>query len=301
MNIQLDPPQVPPLSQSKRSQLRNRVMDKSRPAGSTRRWAAPVIAVGAVAAVVAGTLAITNNSVGAPGVAGTTPSQQPSMTPTQPPRATATNTPGRTPSNTPGGSITSGPIELALPADIDLGPVPLAEATSTARESCNLPGAKGTALQVLWARRVVGLQPTSRAMVLLVKGAAQPGGYYDQGLAVCHLTTSISAVRDTDWAKHPTKAQGISVLGGNGFAERGATGKPVRAQGWTLYRARPEIARIESRYVWAGGSGSWTKGVVQGGFAFTDSRVSSEKKLPENLTEQLRAYDASGKPVPVHP
>jgi len=55
MNIQLDPPKVPPLTSSQRSRLRNRVMDKSMPGRdhSTRRWVAPMVAVAAVAALVA--------------------------------------------------------------------------------------------------------------------------------------------------------------------------------------------------------------------------------------------------------
>ena len=50
MNIRLDPPPVPPLDPARRAQLRNRIMDKSRPAGHHRapRWIAPAVSVAGV-------------------------------------------------------------------------------------------------------------------------------------------------------------------------------------------------------------------------------------------------------------
>jgi hypothetical protein len=279
MNTQVTPPTIPPLSPSQRSRLRNRVMDQVNPQHSaTRRWAAPVIAVGAVAAVVAGTIALTNGDQGAPGVTSTTPSSTPSGI------RSATKAP---------------PLGLEIPADADLGPVPATEAATVANKSCKLPNEPGVHVQVLWARRVRGLQGSG--MLLLVKGPSQPGGYFHQGIATCLAGMSISAVRDSDWAKRPTPAQGMSVLGGSGFSEAAAGGKPARTQFWGLYRVRPEIVRIESRLVWKNGSAPWIKGVVDNGYAYTDSRSISPKGLPTDLTVQFRAYNTQGKEVPVKP
>ncbi len=281
MNTQLTPPPVPPLSPSQRSRLRNRVMDQVHPQHSTtRRWAAPVIAVGAVAAVVAGTIVLTNGDQGAPGVTSTTPSNTPSAV------RTATKP-------------TSTPLGLEIPTDADLGPVPAAEAATVANKSCKLPNEPGVHVQVLWARRIRALKGSG--MVLLVKGPSQPGGYFNQGIATCVAGMSISAVRDTDWAKRPTAAQGLSILGVNGFSEAAAGGKPARSQLWGLYRVRSNIVRIESRMVWKNGSAPWIKGIVDGGYAYTDSRAVSPKGLPTNLDVQYRAYDAQGNEVPVKP
>lgn len=291
MNTQLEPPPVPPLTPAQRSRIRNQVMDKARPSRRTaRRWAAPAIAVGAVAAVVAGTLAVTNQSptIPSPEVAGTTPTPGPS----------ATATPSH-PSSKPATPVD--PKALALPSDIDLGAVPAAEAASVARKSCKLPNSSSTTVEPVWARRVQGLLEGKTIIVMLVKGPGQPGGYYDEGMAACQAGMMISAVRDTAWAKRPTKAEGLSGLGASGFSEQGETGKPVRAQLWTIYRARPEIARVESRYVWKGGSGPWIKGVVADGFAYTDSCANSTKEIPGGFTQQIRAYDAQGKLIPVQP
>ena len=73
MNTELEPPRVPPLTPAERSRLRNQVMDRSRPTEHRpgRRWLAPAIAVGAVAAVVTGTLVVTQKSPDDAGVAGT--------------------------------------------------------------------------------------------------------------------------------------------------------------------------------------------------------------------------------------
>jgi hypothetical protein len=192
-------------------------------------------------------------------------------------------------------------VDLALPPDSDLGPVPAAEAKAVAEESCRRPRGSTAPIEVIWARRVRGIKQADRTIVMLVKGPAKSNGYYDQGIAVCQPASAMSSVRDTDWAKQPTQAQGLSLLSGSGFSEKGAAGKPVQAESWSVYRARPEIARIESRFVWKNGTGPWTKGVVEGGYAYTDSRVRSEAAIPGEPTEQLRAYDAKGNLIPVAP
>jgi hypothetical protein len=93
MNIRLDPPPVPPLSPAERARLRNRVMDRVQPErhGSRRSWVAPVVGVGAVAAVVPGTLVITNRPPDEPGIAGMPAA---AATPT---RAASTDAPPVTP------------------------------------------------------------------------------------------------------------------------------------------------------------------------------------------------------------
>ncbi|GAA0585007.1 hypothetical protein HPO96_10175 [Kribbella sandramycini] len=266
MNTRLDPPPVPPLPPAERDRIRRRVMTKSRPTTGTpiRRWV-PAVAVGAVAAVAVGGVVIGRlNTASPPPVGGRTPTPSLSLS------APATK-----------------PAEA--PADVDLGP--LAGAAEIASRSCKIqPGP----IQVLWARQVQGAAAGSKEAVLLVKGSAQPGGTYDHGIAVCQAGAMITPVRDTEWDE-PTGARDLTPLGSGGIST------PPSAYVWTLYRARPNIARIETRYVWQGGSSPWRKGVVTGGFAFADFRVSFTKKAPPGLEPELRAYDAAGRPVPVKP
>jgi len=70
-------------------------------------------------------------------------------------------------------------------------------------------------------------------------------------------------------------------------------------QTWTLYRARPEIARVEARSVWNGKFGEWTEGVVDNGFAYTEVQVDGMFGHSDQLKQEVRAFDADGKPVPV--
>jgi hypothetical protein len=67
-----------------------------------------------------------------------------------------------------------------------------------------------------------------------------------------------------------------------------------------VYRARPEIARVEARSVWKGKFGAWTEGVVSDGFAYTEVQANGKFVLGNHLKQQVRAFDAAGKPVPVN-
>ncbi|MEU4191533.1 hypothetical protein AB0E69_06530 [Kribbella sp. NPDC026611] len=279
MTTKLDPPQVPPLTPAQHTRLRNRVLDQTQPAGAARRrWIAPVAAVGAVAAVAAvaaGTVAVADriHDQGVP----------------------VSETPTATPSVKVKNSLPpNADTDLPLPTSVDLGPVPANEANAAAQASCRFPNGRSKPVQVLWDRRVRGLSPTSKLMILLVKGPPQPGGYYDQGIALCQPGMNIVAVRDTDWAPQPTKAQPLTRIGGSGFS----TGPTERSfQFWKLYRAHPTVARIESRYVWKGGAAPWIRGIVTNGYAYTDSRaILHDNSTP---TEQVRAYDASGHRIPL--
>ncbi len=273
MNIQLDPPPVPPLTSSQRSRLRNRVMAKSRPTGdhSTRRWVAPVAAVGAVAAVVAGTLVITGEPSSDPGVAGT-PAQN-TVSPASP--------------------------------KVDLGAVPRGDLSSLGRE-CTFPAEKGT-VRLLWSRHVRGITKDSTASVAV---AANPPSRHPAiaklGFRVCMMRTPASGrlgavgmvgvIADKVWTGRPTAAQGLVVLSTN---DSDLTADSGTLQSWTIYRARPEIARVESRYVWQGKVGEWTEGVVDRGFAYTEVQAHGKFTNGDRLKQEIRAFDAAGRRVPV--
>jgi len=275
MNLQLDPPPVPPLNSSQRSRLRNRVMDKSRPTDdqSTRRWIAPVVAVGAVAAVVAGTLVITGKPSSDPGVAGTP----------------AHNTV----------SPASGAPK------VDLGAVPRRDLSNLGRD-CTFPDEKST-VKLLWSRHVRGITKDSAASVAVA--ANSTGRHPDVaklGFRVCMMRTPpsgrlgavgmVAVVADKAWTARPTAGQGLVVLSTN---DTDLTADSGTLQSWTIYRARPEIARVESRYVWKGKVGEWTEGVVDRGFAYTEVQAHGKFTNGDRLKQEIRAFDAAGQPVPV--
>jgi hypothetical protein len=266
MNIKLDPPPVPPLTSSQRSRLRNRVMDKSMPGRdrSTRRWVAPVVAVGAVAAVVAGTLVITSKPSSDPGVAA-------------PP----------------------------APAGVDLGAVLRTDVANLGRE-CTFPKETGTA-KLLWSRHVRGITKDSTASVAVaVHASGRHPAIAKLGYRVCMMRTppsgrlgavgTVAVVADKAWNARPTAAQGLVLLGTD---DTGLTADNATLQSWSIYRARPEIARVESRYVWKGEVGEWTTGVVDAGFAYTEVQAPGKFKNGDRLKQEVRAFDAAGEPVPV--
>lgn len=288
MNIQLDPPPVRPLSPSQLARLRKRVMAKTRPTAehSTRRWVAPVVAVGAVAAVVAGTLAITDKQPTDPGVAGTAQGSKPSGTP-----------------------FHSNAVPAAGAPKVDLGPVPAAEVAALTWE-CQFPKETAPA-KLLWSRKVRGITTTSTATVAVAvsahpEGADNPGSIDKLGMRLCMNRTPASAalgavgstgiITDKVWKARPTPEQGLIALDTNGFTTTANNGT---AQLWTIYRARTEIARVECRYVWKGKVGEWTEGLVDGGFAYTEVQAHGKFALGEHLKQEVRAFDAAGKPVQV--
>jgi hypothetical protein len=274
MNIQLDPPKVPPLTSSQRSQLRNRVMDKSMPGRdpSTRRWFAPVVAVAAVAAVAAGTLVVTSRHSTDPGVAGT-------------PAQTSVDAPART--------------------GVDLGAVPRADLSGLVGD-CTFPDEKGT-VKLLWSRHVRGITKDSTASVAVALNAkSRHPGFAKLGYRFCMTRTprsgrlgavgTVGVVADKAWNARPTAAQGLVVLGRN---DTDLTADSGTLQAWTIYRARPEIARVESRSVWKGTPGEWTTGVVDKGFAYTEVQAHGKFTNGDRLKVEVRAFDAAGQPVPV--
>ncbi|WP_432935884.1 hypothetical protein ACQPXM_21795 [Kribbella sp. CA-253562] len=288
MTTKLDPPPVPPLSPSQREDLRRQVMsavDEAPP--KHRRWVAPVVAVAAVTAVVTGTLAVTGR-----------PAE------TAPPAASPT----ATPSSTPTPPSTPGTAPRSWLPQVDLGPVSAAEATRAAN-ACKLPGVRQ--VRPLWSRLVA--LPASRGaqkgVIVLTKSTpGQPGGTYGEGVFACFANGGGAAVRDTDWNRQPTPATGAVLISSVGIVGSEGSGKPSFASFQTLFRVRPEIARIESRAVWPEGHGQWTQGAVASGFAYTHSTAvipaGQYRATPEgtsNLDQQFRAYDADGKPVPLKP
>ncbi len=278
MNIRLDPPPVPPLTSSQRSQLRNRVMDKSRPTRdqSTRRWVAPVVAVAAVAAVVAGTLVITGKPSSDPGVAGT-----PAQTPTQ------------------------AQAQARARIGVDLGAVPRGDASTLLRD-CTFPEEKGI-VKILWSRHVRGItkdSTTSVAVALNSTGSHPASARLGYRFCMTRVPPSaklgavgsVGIVADQAWTARPTAQRGLVALGGS---DTDFTNDLGTLQAWTIYRARPDIARVEARYVLNGKAGEWTKGVVDGGFAYTEVQAHGKFTVGQRLKAEVRAFDAAGKPVPV--
>ncbi|WP_020384874.1 hypothetical protein [Kribbella catacumbae] len=294
MNIQLDPPPVPPLSPSKRSRLRNRVMDQARPTTgrSVWRWAAPVIAIGGVAAVVAGTLVVTDKPTADPGVAGT--------------------------------PAPSGVSPASGAPKVDRGAVPAALLPKL-QGDCQWPNETENP-NLLWTRHVRGITGDSTTAVAVAsqpkksdpppvtrnatgerarRGSSPGSSAYNLGVRLC-LTRTPSAglgsigstvvVANKVWTARPTAAQGLVALDTSGFEMTKNNGT---LQLWTLYRARPEIARVEARSVWKGKFGEWTEGVVDGGFAYTEVQTRGKFVNGDHLKQQVRAFDAAGNPVPV--
>jgi hypothetical protein len=259
MTTDLEPPRVPPLTTAERSRLRNQLMDRTRPSTGhqARRWIAPVVGVGAVAAVVAGTLVVTGRPSASPGVAGTT--------------------------TTPTASRSS--LEV----------VPDAEARALFAKSCavRLHLQRDQPVTVRWARRVPGEQPGSSEIVMIVQGAGSAGA---GSCVVPHGSGGWRKQPSAVWTGGlPTAAQGVAALTG-GMSSNSAP-KPT-SRVWMVYRVRPEIARIEARLVAGNVVGNWTPGYVDDGYAYADSRVSVEVAASRSRQE-VRAYDAQGKQVPV--
>jgi hypothetical protein len=290
MNTQLEPPRVPPLSTAERARLRNQVMDRSRPADHrpVRRWVAPAVSVAAVAAVVAGTLAVTHESPADTGAAGS-------------------------------------PLGQARPeakVGVDLGAVPQTDVAVLVRE-CQFPDEVGPA-QLVWSRHVRGITKDSSAFVAVavatgratakpttITGARKPGpggapSWAGLGYRFCMARTPASAklgayaavgrVADSAWQTAPTAQHSLVALA----SEDGLMTENQRTlQALRLYRAHPDVAKVESRYVLNGKTGPWTSGVVEGGFAYTEVQAPGKFTLNQRLKTEVRAFDAQGKQIPI--
>lgn len=289
MNLRLDPPPVPPLSAAERSRMRNQLMDNTRPATHrpARRWVAPVIGVGAVAAVVAGTLVVTQKSPEDAGAAGTSK-------------------------------------PLASPeakVGVDLGPVPRADVAKIVAD-CQFPDEGGPA-QLVWSRHVRGITKDSTALVAVAlntkKGTVQPTGTpggrkpgkggapstAKLGYRFCQTRTPpsgklgaigmVGRVDDKAWRTHPTAQRALVALGS---ADGDFTNDLTTLQSWRLYRASPDVAKIEARYVLNGKTGPWTNGVVDDGFAYIEVQANGKFTVGQRLKMEVRAFDATGKALP---
>ncbi|GAA1516903.1 hypothetical protein [Kribbella lupini] len=288
MNTQLEPPKVPPLAPDSRARLRARVLDQASLIDhpqSRRRWVGPAVAVAAVGAVVAGSVAVAGRPdevVPAPQVAA---SPTPSIDKSKIVKVQKDYT-----------------SKIGLAAmSIDLGPVPAAEAAALAK-NCTLVR-PATSTDVLWSRRVQAPPPShlGAGVVLLVKSSpGQPGTVYRQGVTAC-LGSSSAAVRDTDWKRQPTRSYALVTLAGTGAAASADAGRPAFADYRSLYRARADVVRIKSRLVWRKGSGEWFEGVVKDGYAVTHSQGEVPKGTPATagLDVEVKAYDARGRELPV--
>lgn len=288
MNTELEPPRVPPLSAVERSRMRNQLMERTRPAAHrpARRWLAPTVGVAAVAAVVAGTLVVTQNS-DEPGVAGTS-----------------------TPLASPEAKV-----------GVDLGAVPQDDVAKIVAD-CQFPDEAGPA-QLVWSRHVRGITKDSTALVALAlntkrataqptvtRGGRKPGtggapSWAKLGYRFCMTRMPSSAklgavgavgrVDDKAWSTEPTAQRGLVTLGVDGSF----TSDLTTLQAWRLYRAHPDVAKVEARYVLDGKTGPWTNGVVDGGFAYIEVQAKGKFTVGEQLKTEVRAFDGKGRPVPI--
>lgn len=298
MNIQLEPPRVPPLDKTRRARLRHDILTATDPAGADpvrrthRRWTTPAIAVTAVGAVVAGSWLVLD------------PPTDPFPAPATSPAPTAVV--DKTKIVKVGKDYRRKPHAGAA---TDLGPATPAE-LAAAVKSCRVPGARRS--EVLWSRKIAALPPTAfgDGVIVLTKSTpGQPGGYYDLGLFACYPGGNGSAVLDTAWKQQPTRAKGMVTVSGIGSIASEGSGRPAIANYRALHRVRPEIARIQSRYVWSGGQSAWTDGVVVDGFAYTASvaTIPAGQYTPpradghdtNSLKQEYRAFDTQGRPVPI--
>jgi hypothetical protein len=269
MNTLLEPPPVPPLSPRTRARLRHRVMTD---AGPSRRWAPAVIAVAAVGAVVAGSLVVRDG----------TRAQDP-----QPPVAS--------------GTPTAASPRAGKPLLLDRGPATAAQ-VAAAIAKCQPQHPERA--QAVWSRRVLSYSrgtPFETTALLVKNTPGQPGGYYNLGYVACVPPAGAASILDSTWRQSPTRADGLVTLGGMGKVGSAGAGTGQHAHYPSYHRVRPEIARIQARYVWPGGTGRWFEGVVAGGIAYTE--VTADIPPPdvtvESLRQEFRAYDARGRVIPV--
>jgi hypothetical protein len=286
------------MTPAERSRLRNQVMDRTRSAEHRpgRRWIAPAIAVGAVAAVVAGTLVVTQKSPDDAGVAGTSAGQA-----------------------TPEAKV-----------GVDLGPVPEADVAKILAD-CQFPGEGGPA-QFVWSRHVRGITNDSSALVALAlntKRATAPptappaapptvtgrirrpgtGGAPSTaklGYRFCMTRLppssklgaigSVGRVDDKAWRTQPTAQRGLVALGST---DGDFTNDLTTLQTWRLYRASPDVAKVEARYVLNGKTGPWTNGVVDGGFAYIEVQANGKFTVGQRLKTEVRAFDAQSKQISI--
>jgi hypothetical protein len=265
-------------------------MDRTRPATHrpARRWIAPVVSVGAVAAVVAATLVITNGPSDGPGVAGVTPSRL---------------------AGSPQAKV-----------GVDLGPVPQADLAKLVPE-CSFPGETLPA-RLVWSRKVRGITKDSTALVALAynpsrptaqttvtRGNRKPGGAPDSaklGFRYCmtrvppsaelNALASVGRVDDKAWRADPTTENSLVALGGT---HTDFTNDLRTLQAYQLYRAHPDVATVEARYVLNGKPGPWTSGVVAKGFAYTEVQARGKFTVGQRLKTEVRAFDARGKQLPI--
>ena len=290
MNTELEPPRVPPLSAAERSRMRNQLMERTRPATGrpARRWIAPMVGVGAVAAVVAGTLVVTQKSPDEPGAAGRS------------------------------APLTSPEARVG----VDLGAVPRGDVAKIVAD-CQFPDEAGPA-QLVWSRHVRGITKDSSALVALAlntkrataqptvtRGGRKPGpggapSTAKLGYRFCMTrmppsaklgaVASVARVEDKAWRTEPTAQRGLVTLGST---DGDITNDLTTLQAWRLYRAHPDVAKVEARYVLDGKTGPWTSGVVDGGFAYLEVQANGKFTLGQRLETEVRAFDAQGRPVPV--
>jgi len=292
MNTELEPPRVPPLSAAEHARMRNQLMDETRPAARrpVRRWVAPGIGVGAVAAVVAGALVVANKSSDDAGVAGTTSQASPEAK-----------------------------------VGVDLGAVPQRDLAKISAE-CQFPGEAGP-VQLVWSRQVRGISKDSTTLVALALNTKQttakpptnpitprngrkpgPGGApsnFKLGYRYCMTRVppagklgaigAVGRVGDKTWRTELTPRRGLVALGGS---SGDFTNDLRNLQAWAIYRALPGVATVEARYVLDGVPGPWTKGVVDGGFAYTEVQARGKFTVGEKLTTEVRAFDSRGKQIP---
>jgi hypothetical protein len=84
-----------------------------------------------------------------------------------------------------------------------------------------------------------------------------------------------------------------------GSTDGDCTNDLTTLQSWRLYRAHPEVAKVEARYVLNGTTGPWTNEVVDDGFAYIEVRANGKFTVGQKLKTEVRAFDAQGRQIPI--
>jgi hypothetical protein len=202
---------------------------------------------------------------------------------------------------------------------VDLGVVPKGSLAALLTD-CAFPGEDG-APDLVWSRKVRGITEESTALVgvavntklaappsrkVTPRARPRPSGQASSGFRLGYrfcLTRlpaaaklgaigTVGRIGDKAWQTEPTPARALVPIGGS---DTDLTNALDNLQAWQIYHALPDVASVEARYVLNGQPGPWTKGVVDGGFAYTEVQARGKFRSGQHLQTEVRAYDARGR------
>jgi hypothetical protein len=291
------PPEIDDLSAERAERLRAGLVDlarrQARPQRSRPGWV-PVAAAATGVLTVAAAVAVV------PRLSDPANPEQPS------PRSSAG--PSTQPSKAP---VTRTPLAIkwkvpdtATVVNTDLGPVGPEEAWRAA-ERCGAvrAGADRSRWRITMARRM--LEPawfdgrdwhaTAKQKIVLAVWAADGTSFSmcDDGFR----RLSGGGLTVDSFARY------LSILdgGGSGHLVPGASNQPGKPWGLGGYLAVPrdaglDVARVEMRVIWPGGTGAWHRGSVHGGAGFVEaSTYSAHGVAPAEAAMEARTFDAAGR------